>query len=345
MRNAVRNRNRRGLVLLLAAAIDLAAGEPSARLHPVVWLGSAVAFVERRAPRAGRPRQLGYGGALAVGGPAVAALAGVVVERVARRLGPVGLVIEAAALKSAFAVRALLIAGREVEAALDADDLERARAGLRSLVSRETDGLPSSLIAAAAIESLAENATDSVIAPWLAYALLGLPGAFAYRAINTLDSMIGYRGPYEYLGKAAARLDDLANAVPARLAAVLLALAAPIASDSFRTALRTAWRDHGRTASPNAGWTMAAMAGALGVRLEKPGAYILGGGREPVAADIRRAERIVAAAAALAMLGLALPLPRPLPETGRGGASGRLGRSALPARNPLPASGRGQGEG
>ena len=290
----------RAVVLAVAALLDLLAGEPPARLHPVVWMGRVVAGLERSAPRQGRRRQLAWGAAVALVGPAGAALGAAVARRAIRRLGPVGLLGEAALLKTTFAVRALVAAGSAVQAALDAGDEAGARAALRSLVSRDTMALGPPLLAAAAIESLAENTTDSFLAPWLAYALAGLPGAFAYRAVNTLDSMIGYRGRYEYTGKAAARLDDTLNLVPARLAMALLALAAPAGGGSPLRAVRAARRDRGVTASPNAGWTMAAMAGALGLRLEKVGAYALGDGRDPAAPDIGRARRIVLATAALA---------------------------------------------
>ena len=294
----------RSRALLAAVALDLLLGEPPSRFHPVAWLGTAIGTAERLAPRTGPHRQLGWGLVVALVVPAVAAVAALLGERAARRLGPLGLPVEAALLKSTFAVRALLIAGEGVRRALDAGDDEGAREALRSLVSRDTRGLSRPLLAAAAIESLAENVTDSFVAPWLAYALAGLPGAFAYRAVNTLDSMIGYRGRYEYLGKAAARLDDLLNLAPARLAAAAQTLAAPAGRGSPAGAVRVTLADRRKTASPNAGWMMAAMAGALGVRLEKTGAYVLGRGREPDPADIRRAQLLAAATAALVLLGI-----------------------------------------
>jgi adenosylcobinamide-phosphate synthase len=297
------SRRRRAAVLVAAAALDLAFGEPPGGAHPVVWLGRWATALERHAPRRGQVSQLLWGAAVAGGLPLTAAVAGDVAQRASRRLGPAGMMAEAMLLKPAFATRALLAAGEVVRTALERGELEGGRAALRSLVSRSTDRLDSGQIAAAAIESLAENATDSFLAPWLAYALWGLPGAYAYRAVNTLDSMFGYRGPYEYLGKAAAGLDDLVNRVPSRATALLLALAAPAGGGSTRRALRTARRDRGRTASPNAGWTMAAMAGALGVRLEKVGAYVLGDGNAPTPADIQRAQRIVTGAG-VAGLGL-----------------------------------------
>ena len=159
------------------------------------------------------------------------------------------------------------------------------------LVSRPTAELDSGLAAAAAIESLAENVVDSWLAPLLAYALGGLPLAYAYRAANTADAMWGYRGtPYEHLGKVAARLDDALNWLPARCASVLICGV----SGAPRRAAHAWRRDASRTASPNAGQSMAAAAGALDVRLEKVGHYILNAdGRAPTAADVGAARRLV----------------------------------------------------
>ncbi len=270
--------------------------------HPVAWLGRLVARLERAAP-AGRVPQLLWGAAIATGVPLTAALAGSGATRVAGSLpAATGLVVEAVALKPAFALRGLLAAAGSVRGSLRAGDLTGARDAVAMIVSRDTSALDAGQVAAAAIESLAENLTDSVLAPWLAYAVAGLPGVYAYRALNTLDSMIGYHGRYEYLGKAAARLDDLANVAPARIGALLIAMAAPAGGGSVRRAWRRARQQHRRTASPNAGWTMAAMAGALGVELEKVGHYRLGGGRQPGAEDIVRAQRIAVAAAALGLV-------------------------------------------
>ena len=185
-------------------------------------------------------------------------------------------------LKTSFAVRALLSAAEKVRVPLQEGDLTAARAALGSLVSRNVTTLSPPLLAAAVIESVAENASDAVAAPILFYMLGGLPAVFAYRALNTLDSMWGYHGDrYEYLGKAAARADDLANLLPARLTGLALVAASFLTGHSAAGAWRTMWRDHRKTASPNAGWPMSAMAGALGVELEKVGHYRLGapGGR------------------------------------------------------------------
>jgi adenosylcobinamide-phosphate synthase len=164
-------------------------------------------------------------------------------------------------------------------------------------VSRPTSELDAGQVASATVESVAENLTDGLVAPALFFLMGGLAGAAVYRAVNTADAMIGYRdGPLEYFGKLAARLDDIFNLIPARLAALSLVTGALAVRESAGGALAALLRDRRRTASPNAGWTMAAMAGALGVRLEKPGAYRLGAGDLPGVDDVDRSLRVLAAA-------------------------------------------------
>lgn len=300
----------RPAALLVAVGLDLVAGEPPDRWHPVAWLGRALDWAERRAGG----REVGHGAAAVLAVTALAWGAAAVVGGLARRLGWPGVVLEALALKAAFAIRRLGAAASEVDAALWAGDLDEARrrAG-RHLVSRPTDRLGPAEVRSAAVESVAENLADSVAGPLLAYAAGGLPAAWAYRAVNTADAMWGYRDArHERFGKAAARLDDAANLVPARLAAVAVAAGAAVVDEDAEGALRVAWRDHGRTASPNAGWPMAAMAGALGIGLAKPGGYRLGDGPLPHSADaIRRATRVFAAASALLVaVALAVSLRR-----------------------------------
>jgi adenosylcobinamide-phosphate synthase len=284
----------------LAVAADALLGEPPARCHPVVAMGCAIAAAEHRAPT--DPRlALAYGGIIAIGGAFGCWLAARLTLPALRGLAlPAALLAEAVALKSTFAVRALDDAAVAVADALAAGDLDAARFELRALVSRDTVALGTPLLAAAAIESLAENLSDSFVAPVFWYAVLGVPGALAYRYVNTCDAMLGYHGHYEYLGKLAARLDDAANWLPARLTALLLVAAARLSGADAGAAWRVMWRFHGRTESPNAGWPMSAAAGALGVRLEKRGAYALGDGRPPTAITILRATVLVRVAAALA---------------------------------------------
>ena len=291
------------LVVLLAVGLDLALGDPPNRWHPVAWIGRVLASGRALLCRGGPARLLVSGAALTLGVIALSGWAGDLLTTLASALGPAGLVLEAAALKATVSLRGLAAAARSVAAALERDALDQARARLGwHLVSRPTARLDAGQVASGAIESVAENLTDAFVAPVALFLVFGLPGALAYRALNTADTMLGYRdGALEYFGKVAARLDDAASFVPARMAALAIVVASGASAVGAWSAMA---RDHARTASPNAGWTMAAMAGALGVTLQKPGAYRLGRGPMPVAADIERSIRIAARAAALTLLGL-----------------------------------------
>jgi adenosylcobinamide-phosphate synthase len=197
-----------------------------------------------------------------------------------------------------------------VRAAFASEGLAGAREAVAMIVGRDPESLDDSGVARAAIESCAENFSDGVVAPVFWLALLGLPGLFAYKAINTADSMIGHRTPrHRDFGWAAARLDDLLNLVPARLAGVLVALVAPVAGGSMIAAVKIMWRDARKHRSPNAGWPESAMAGALGVALAGPRRYgetvvddlfLNAEGRANAAPDdIGRALKILIAACAL----------------------------------------------
>ncbi len=294
-----------GAAMLVALALDLV-GEMPARWHPVVWYGKAIARLERAAPHGERARLAYGGGMIAIAAP-LAIFPAMALQRLARRTrttlarhGGVwqgiaaAAIIEGGALAPFFALRMLVESGQLVRMSLERDDVPAAREALASLVSRDRADLDESLIAAAAVESLAENLSDSVVAPLLAYTIFGLPGAAFYRLINTFDSMIGYHGHYEHLGKACARLDDTLNLLPARLTAGCIVALAPLYGGDARAAWRIWRRDARRTASPNAGHPMAAAAGALGVQLEKVDHYTLGDARQPIdPGAIRRAERMV----------------------------------------------------
>ena len=293
------------LVLLLALLLDLALGEPPNRLHPTVWTGNTVALAERIAP--GPPAapvvQLAFGAGMALLIPAAWGAAAWAVAFGLLQLHPLAyLLVVAVLLKTTFSVRMLHRVAAGIGRILTAGEIDEARRQMSALVSRDASQLTAGQMAAGAIESVAENITDSIVGPLLAFALFGLPGAVAYRAINTLDSMVGYRGRYEYLGKASARLDDLLNLVPARLAALLLWVStAALPGMAGGRAWRIMLSHRGRTESPNAGWTMAAMAGGLGVTLEKVGHYRLGDpAPEPGAQHIGRATRALYATTALA---------------------------------------------
>ena len=291
-------------ILGAAVAFDLLLGEYPARLHPVVWLGQITDRLLDFSPSTGAMRQFLYGLFVVVLVVAIFAVPAWLLLMSFRSGGGVVYVLAGAlVLKPAFSLRVLWEAVQEVRRALTQGDIQEARQKVGQIVSRDVATLSPPLVAAAAIESSAENLTDSLVAPLFYFVLLGPAGALAYRVVNTLDAMIGYHGRYEYVGKAAARLDDVLNFVPARLAALLLAVSAGPAGGSVAGALRTMWRDHAKTESPNAGWTMSAMSGALGVKLEKPGAYQLGADHpEPGETHIRQALLILAAATTLALL-------------------------------------------
>ncbi|HEX2677403.1 MAG TPA: adenosylcobinamide-phosphate synthase CbiB [Polyangiales bacterium] len=273
-------------VLALAIAFDYAVRLPNA-LHPVAWFGRAAGWVIAKLPTHGRTLPFVAGLGVAVVLPLTAAvLVGRVLAWSDAHLPAIALIgVRGVLLATTFSLFGLLDAGKRLEVALRTQGLDAARARLSWLCSRDPSTLDASQLAGGTIESLAENLSDSVVAPLLCWLAFGVEGAVWYRAVNTLDAMIGYRGKYEWLGKAAARLDDLANLVPARVTALALFLAAPA-----RRGLTTWRRDRSLTESPNAGHPMAMAAGLLGVRLDKPGVYSLGADlAAPQAHDIERA--------------------------------------------------------
>lgn len=287
------------LSVLAALALDALAGDPPNRFHPTAWMGSCISFVYRFRPVGSPAREFAFGCALTLAGMGVVGLAGLGLATLASLLPAwAGVLLQAAVLKLTLSLRGLWQAAGEVEAALCASDLLQARRLLSwHLVSRETTALEEAGVAAATIESVAENACDGIIAPLFFFCLGGLPFALMYRFLNTVDSMLGYRdATREWVGKFPARCDDAANFLPARLAGLAMVIAAGLHPHlDGRRAMTTMCRDARRTASPNAGVPMSAMAGALGVELEKKGLYCLGKGlRLPGHADILAARRLMA---------------------------------------------------
>jgi adenosylcobinamide-phosphate synthase len=282
-------------ILGVALLLDLFAGEYPAPLHPVVWMGAGISVLLRLAPAGGWWRQFLFGALLTAGTVAFWTAAAVPVMHFSAGVFLLGLVPGVFLFKASFALRELLAAAERVRRPVEAGDLPAARDALRALCSRDPSQLDAEALLAAAVQSLAENTSDSFVAPLFYYVLAGVPGAIAYRAVNTLDAMIGYRGKYEALGKVAARLDDLANLVPARLTAGLLLLAGWLTRKDVAAGWQVLRRDGRNTPSPNGGRPMAVMAGLLGVRLEKKGAYALGDPHTPISpATVRDAGRLVA---------------------------------------------------
>ena len=294
--------------LLLALAIDALFGDPRwlwrRFAHPVVALGWVIARLEARwldlaAPAADQARRGIMTSLLVVGLSAVAALA--VQELCAR--SPLGWVALALAMSTLIAARGLYDHVAAVAAGLE-QGLAEGRRAVAHIVGRDPASLDAHGVARAAIELTAENFADGVVAPLFWGVLFGLPGMATYKAINTLDSMIGHRSPrYVHFGRFAARLDDVANWLPARLSALLI-LGAGLCLPGMTAGAgwRAIWRDASRHRSVNAGWPEAAMAGALGLRLAGPRRYAgelvedawMGDGRSAAnPADIRRALRLL----------------------------------------------------
>ena len=292
-------------------ALDALLGDPR-RGHPVAAFGRAAAALESRDYADTRLR-----GALHAAACVLAAAAPAVLMH-RRTAGRPPFEVAATAL-TAWAVtggRSLSFYAERAVVSLSRNDLQAARQILPSLCGRDPAGLDATEIARAVIESVAENTSDAVVAPLLWGAIAGPPGLAAYRAINTLDAMVGHRSPrYLRFGWASARLDDAANWIPARVTAALAVACAPLVSGGDpRAALRAVRRDGGRHPSPNAGQCEAAFAGALGVRLGGRNSYggvaenrpELGDGRAPEPGDIRRAvmlaRAVTVSATALAVL-------------------------------------------
>ena len=265
------------LILLLALVIGLTLGEPPPVIHPVVWMGKVVSFLAKGGSGRSSLAQFLYGLAIALFTVAVFVIPTYFLLFYLKGFSLVAYVVAAAVLfKITFSLRGLQRAALGVKNLLLKDKLAEARFELRSLVGRDTARLDKSLMVSATVESVAENSCDSFVAPLFYFLLLGVPGAMAYRVINTLDTMIGHHGEFEYLGKFAAHLDTVANFIPARITALIIVLAAWILKRNASGAWQIMLRDRRKTESPNAGWTMSAIAGAMGVQLKKVGYYKLG---------------------------------------------------------------------
>lgn len=294
--------------MLLGYLADLLLSDPQVG-HPVAGFGSAATTVERYSYRDSR-----FSGAVhvAVLAGAVSVL-GVAAERHARRRGRGWLIAAtAAATWVSLGGTSLVRTGSAMSERLRSDDLDGARRLLPSLCGRDPEQLDAAGLTRATVESVAENTSDAQVAPLLWACVGGVPGTLGYRAVNTLDAMIGHRSPrYARFGWAAARLDDTVNYAAARATAALTVLCAPVVGGSPSGGIRAWRRDAGRHPSPNAGVVEAAFAGALGVRLGGPTQYhyelqirpVLGDGPPPTAADISRAVQLSQAVqAAAAML-------------------------------------------
>lgn len=296
-------------LLLAALIVEACVGYPLAIYrairHPVVWIGIALDALERRWNRPefgdGVRRALGVVTVVLVAGGAAGV--GYVAQTLAGHIS-FGSALIVLVASTGLAQHSLFTHVRAVLQPLTSGDLIAARREVAQIVGRDTAALSESGVAGAALESLAESFNDGIVAPALWLFVGGLPGLFAYKALNTADSLIGHREPrWRMFGWAAARADDVANLIPARLAGALLAIAGG-------GGLLVMWRDAPKHASPNAGWPEAAMAGALRIRLGGPTAYdgvmherpVFGAGASPTVDDLKRGLRIYVIACGLLWL-------------------------------------------
>jgi len=289
--------------MIVALLIDTGLGWPAAIFraigHPVTWIGRLIGklddWLNLEQAQPWQRRLAGLIAALAVIGLAVETA---IVLRGLLPGGLTGTLLEGLLIWPFLAVRSLHDHVMAVARPLALGDMDRARGAVAMIVGRDPDSLDEAGVARAAMESLAENASDGVVAPWFWGMVFGLPGIVGYKAINTLDSMIGHRTPrHEAFGWAAARIDDVANLIPARLTGLIFAGV----SGRWRPALAVMARDAHHHRSPNAGWPEAAMAGALGVRLSGPRVYadriaeepwVNAGAPDPKPADLLRGLRV-----------------------------------------------------
>jgi adenosylcobinamide-phosphate synthase len=287
-------------VLMVALLFDIILGEPPSIIHPVVWMGKLIDVFVQKAPVSNRKA---YGFFIVFFCTGTAVFAGLAIASLGNSL--LSLLIAAFFLKSTFSMRMLLFSAHKIRKDLEAGRIENVRKDLKTFVGRNTKDLNEQQCTSAVVESIAESFVDGFLSPLFYFLIFGLPGALCYRIINTLDSMVGYRKePFIELGYAAARLDDLANWIPARLSLIFIFVAS-IPFGKPVDAVKTCISDHNKTASPNSGWSMAAVSGALGVRLEKIGYHVIGANYDaPQTFQINRAIHIVGLSSILAIAGI-----------------------------------------
>jgi len=293
------------LVLTTALLLDIMAGEYPDRVHPVVWMGRFGRFWYSLSRFSTARGNILSGAGLVLTASSLFALAASSIIAFSGQLSPwLEPLMSALILKSTFSFAGLLRSGARISETLRHKDHFQARRDLTWLCSRDSSSFIETDFASGAISSLSENLSDSFIAPLFFYTLFGIPGAVVYRVVNTLDANFGYRNKeFEFFGKAPALTDDVLNFLPARMTGLLIVLFAFIRPANGVRGFRTMLSDHRKTPSPNGGWPMAATAGALGVRLSKPGCYTLfAAGSEPGRKDINRAIRLMGWTGAGAMV-------------------------------------------
>jgi adenosylcobinamide-phosphate synthase len=300
------------LIFTLAFLIDLVLGEYPDRIHPTIGIGKMIAYLKCKAKNPNSKVEKANGVLMALVIILIVALPVFALLFWLRTL-PYGeflyIVAGSILFKATFAISGMGQYTKPIAKALKRNDLAAARKWLPYIVRRDPNTLNERQIISASVESIAESTTDGITAPFFFFALFGVPGAFAYRVINTLDSMVGYKNAeFKNIGWFSAKMDTITNYVPARLTAYLMVAASFILREDWRESYRILQRDKHKTASPNAGYTISAMAGALKIQLEKQGYYILGDDHGILPEDISKALRVMTVTAALFGLVVVVPI-------------------------------------
>jgi adenosylcobinamide-phosphate synthase len=298
-------------IFTLAFLIDLVLGEYPDRIHPTIGIGKLIIYLKKKAKSPNPRLEKANGVLMALLIVLVVALpVGALLVWLRWSFGSIPYIIIGAILfKATFAITGMGQYTKPIAAALKNNDLAGARKWLPYIVRRDPNSLNERQIVSAAVESIAESTTDGITAPFFFFALFGVPGAFAYRVINTLDSMVGYKNAeYKNIGWFSAKLDTITNYIPARITAYLMVASAMLLGLNWRESWRILQRDKHKTTSPNAGYTISAMAGALNIQLEKQGCYKLGDDHGISHEDIGKALRVMTLTAALFGLVVVLPV-------------------------------------
>ncbi len=293
------------LIFILAFLIDIIFGEYPDRIHPTIGIGKLIGYLKPKLKNPHPKVEKANGVLLALIVMLVVAVPVFLLLFWFRQsfgfYGQIAYIFVGAVLfKATFAVRGMDQYTKPIAAALKKNDLAEARRWLPFIVRRDPNTLDERLITSAAVESIAESTTDGITAPFFFFAIFGVAGAFAYRVINTLDSMVGYKNEENInIGWFSANMDTITNYIPARLTAYLMVAASYLLRENWRESWRILKRDKAKTVSVNAGWTISAMAGALDTQLEKPGHYALGDDHGITPEHIDRALRVMTLTAVL----------------------------------------------
>jgi adenosylcobinamide-phosphate synthase len=299
------------LIFILAFLIDAVLGEYPDRIHPTIGIGKIIAYLKPKAKNANPRIEKANGVLLAITIMLVVSFpVFLLLFWLRTSFGSIPYIIVGAILfKATFAVKGMGQYTKPIASALKKKDLIEARKWLPFIVRRDPNTLGEKQIISAAVESIAESTTDGITAPFFFFAIFGVPGAFAYRVINTLDSMVGYKdAENKNIGWFSAKLDTITNYIPTRLTGYLMVAAAFLLRENWRESWRILQRDKGKTVSVNAGWTISAMAGALDTQLEKQGHYTLGDDHGISPEHIPRALRMMTLTAVLFGIIIVLPI-------------------------------------